>query len=110
MATWASLTPPQQQQVLAWMPLLRSGVITLVQSCNAGASLDGIWTASVSALVNSLDADTVVPDSTGLAGAQPLAREDVINLMTAIESLLASANTSAQRAEYLKVVGPVNMG
>ena len=91
------------------MPLFRSAIVQLTQSCNTGATLDGTWAAAISSLVASLPSGTVIPDTTGLAGAQPLAREDIIGMMTAIEALLATANTSAVRAEYLKVVGPVNM-
>ena len=109
MATFSSYTAAQQAQILAFMPLFRSAIVGLVASCNGGASLDGTWTAAISPLVTGLDAGTVIPDNTGLAGAMPLAREDVLAIMTAIEGLLATANTPAQRAEYLKVVGPVNM-
>jgi hypothetical protein len=91
------------------MPLFRASIVQLVASCNTGARLDGTWQASISALVSGLDAGTVIPDTTGLAGAQPLMREDLIAMMQAIESLLSSANATAQRAEYLKVVGPANM-
>ena len=106
---WAALAEPQQALVLAWMPLFRASIVQLVGACNNGAALDGTWQAAISAIVNGLPAGTVIPDTTGLAGAQPLMREDLIAMMGAIESLLASANTSQQRAEYLKVVGPANM-
>lgn len=109
MATFSSYTSAQQAQILAFMPLFRSAIVGLVGACNQGATLDGTWTGAISTLVTGLDAGTVIPDTTGLAGAMPLAREDVLAIMTAIEGLLATANTPAQRAEYLKVVGPVNM-
>ena len=109
MATFSSLTAGQQEQILAFMPLFRGAIITLARACNGGASLDGVWTTGVSALVTSLDAGTTIPDITGLAGAQSLVREDVLGAMAAIEALLATANSAAQRAEYLKIVGPPNV-
>jgi hypothetical protein len=108
MAAFSALTETQQAQILAFMPLFRSSVIQLAQACNQGASLDTVWQNTILALVTSLDPGVVIPDVTGLAGAAPLAREDVLGMMTAIEGLLASANTSPQQAEYVKVVGPAN--
>lgn len=107
--TWAELTPAQQQQVLAFMPLFRAATVQLVAAADGGAKLDSIWTNGLSAVVESLASGTVIPDTTGLAGASPLAMDDVVAQMTAIEQLLASANTAQARAEYLKIVGPVNM-
>jgi hypothetical protein len=108
MATFTTLTSTQQAQVIAWMPLFRSSVIQLAQACNQGASLDSVWQNTILAIVTSLDAGTIIPDVTGLAGASPLVREDVLGMMAAIEALLSSANTTAQQAEYVKVVGPAN--
>lgn len=107
--TWSQLTPAQQAQVLAFMPLFRAAVVELVAAADGGAKLDGVWTGGISAVVESLSSGTVIPDSTGLAGASPLTMDDVVAQMSAIETLLSSANTTAARAEYLKIVGPANM-
>ena len=52
------------------MPLFRSAIVQLTQSCNTGATLDGTWAAAISSLVASLPSGTVIPDTTGLAGAR----------------------------------------
>ena len=109
-SNWSNLTPVQQQAVLAWMPLFRSAVVELVSACNGGSSLDGTWTGGISAIVESLASGTIIPDATGLAGAQPLTMDAVVGQMAAIEALLAGANTSSARAAYQAVVGPANMG
>lgn len=107
--TWSQLTPTQQSQVLAFMPLFRAAVVGLVAACNEGAKLDGVWTGGISAIVESLSSGVVIPDSTGLAGASPLTMDIVVSVMTSIEQLLASANTAAERGVYQQIVGPVNM-
>jgi hypothetical protein len=108
MASFSALTADQQGQVLAFMTLLRPNCGELARACNHGSAMDSVWQTTVSALVTSLDAGTAIPDDTGLAGAVTLVREDVLGLMTAIEALLSSANTSAARAEYIKAAGIVN--
>lgn len=108
MAAFSALTETQQVQVQAFMPLFRSSIIQLAQACNQGARLDSVWQNTILASVTSLDAGTVIPDTTGLAGAAPLTREDVLGMMGAIEALLANVNTSAAQVEYVKAVGPAN--
>lgn len=107
--TWAQLTPAQQAQVLAFMPMFRAAVVELVAAADGGAKLDSIWTGGISAVVESLTSGAVIPDITGLAGASPLTMDIVVAQMTAIEALLASANTAQARAAYLAIVGPANM-
>ena len=107
--TWSQLTPAQQSQVLAFMPLFRAAVVQLVAAANGGAKLDGVWTGGISAVVESLSSGTVIPDNTGLAGAAPLTMDIVVAQMAAIETLLSSANTAQARAAYLEIVGPANM-
>lgn len=106
--SWSGLTPDQQGQVLAWIPLFRSGIVQLVKTIQSGTALDNTWKTAISAVLADLTAGTIIPDSTGLAGAVKLTNTDVQNMMTLIETLLASANTSALNAEYLKAVGPAN--
>jgi hypothetical protein len=107
--TWSQLTPAQQAQVLAFMPLFRAAVVQLVAAADGGAKLDSIWTNGISAVVESLAPGTVIPDSTGLAGASPLMMDVVVGQMAAIEQLLTGANTAQARAAYLEIVGPANM-
>ena len=107
--SWSQLTPAQQSQVLAFMPMFRAAVVELVAAADGGARLDGIWTGGISAVVESLASGTIIPDITGLAGASPLAMDVVVGQMQAIEALLASANTAQARAAYLEIVGPANM-
>ena len=107
--TWSQLTPAQQGQILAFMPLFRAAVVELVAAADGGSKLDSIWTGGISAVVESLSSGVVIPDSTGLAGASPLTMDVVVGQMAAIEQLLSSANTAQARAAYLEIVGPANM-
>ena len=109
MAAFSALTADQQSQLLGFMPVLRAGIAELAKVCNHGARLDQTWTAGIKAIVASLDAGTVIPDTTGLAGAASLTSDDLNAMMTAIEQGLAVLDTAAQQAAYLKAVGAANV-
>lgn len=108
MPAFTDLTTDEQGQLKAFMPMFRVAIGELARVCNHGASLDGIWLANVKAIVAKLDAATVVPDDTGLAGAAQVTSDDLNSTMGLLEALLASANTQAQRAEYIKIAGAPN--
>lgn len=109
MAGFSGMTPDQQAQVLAFMPVFRSKVIELARAVNNMAALLEVWNTNVSVPVLALDAGTVIPDNTGLAGAQSVNREQIMAVMGAMMAALAAANTVGLRSRYISVIGPANM-
>jgi len=61
------------------------------------------------AIVASLDAGALVPNETGLAGAQPLAKEDIQALAADLQNLLAAYATPAKQALQAKACGAANL-
>lgn len=106
MAAFSSLTPTQQALVSGFIgTYLRPDIVQLATVLNRMSQLDATWQATVLALVTSLDAASLVPDSTGLAAASPLVREDVLSVMTSVEAFLATYNTVGARQIYTKIGG-----
>ena len=109
MAAWSSLTPTQQKQVTDYVTFLR-GLAGQFARVMQHMDADNVsWNQTVSALVTGLDALTVIPDNTSLAGAAPLAREDVINITGYCQSVLTSFYDAAHKGVLSSACGPSNM-
>lgn len=68
------------------------------------------WDAEVSAIVGSLDANTNIPNASGLAGASDLSKEEVTQMLgTSLAGLLTTYNSSAARQIYARFAGPTNL-
>ncbi len=111
MAWPGTLTPNQQTTLLAFMPGFRSDLLLFTKLINNLELLNNVWTTGgVSAINALLSAGDVIPDATGLAGAQTLTAADVSTAFTAIQSFLTSYNTPTYDAYFVRAVGPVNAG
>lgn len=108
MAAWSTLSPAQQASVLTHMASMRGLTGEFSRLINKINSVQTAWTNTNLALVTSLDALSIVPDTTGLAGALPLPREDVLTMGTNFANLLATYNTAGAQGLYVKTVGALN--
>lgn len=108
MATFASLTPAQQAQLKAFMPLMRSATIQYVKALNRLAALDQLWTNSISSVNALLDASEVIPDTNGLDGASQLSHDDLVVFIADVEAVLGAKNDAAHRAFYARACGLSN--
>ena len=79
MATYASLTPEQQDSVQSLVNALRAAYIALQAAAKQGQIMGAAWNGGISTIVNSLDAGETIPNTSGYAGAQGLAPADVVN-------------------------------
>ncbi len=113
MAAWADLTPEQQSQVQNLVNPVRSFVAELARVATHGIAASADWNGGTSTIVNSLDADAVIPSTSGLAGAQGLVKADVINMVGYLIDLSNPANntsgggynTAFHRALFVKAAG-----
>lgn len=109
MAYPESLTPNQQLAIQAFVPQLRSNMLQFAKLVNNFALLNTVWgNGGVQAINAILAGADVVPDGTGLAGAQTLSSADLNTAMTAVQAFLTSYNTAAYDAYFVRAVGPVN--
>jgi NADH:ubiquinone oxidoreductase subunit D len=56
-------------------------------------------------LVTSLDADAVIPNTSGLAGSDELTRAEVVAIYTALNGIRTTHDTGANRAAWSKAAG-----
>ena len=66
------------------------------------------WDTLASAVVAKLDANEVIPNETGLAGAVALTKEEIQGLETAVESAITNYESPTNRALYVKSAGAEN--
>lgn len=121
MALFTAATIPNQTAMLIHMEQMRGLTGEFSRLIDKVASLQVAWTNTNSALFTALDASMLIPDVTGvatatdvvrvtgLAGAMPLTREEVITMCgTNFANLLTTYNTAGANALYVKVVGALN--
>lgn len=80
MATYASLTPAQQDAVQNLVNPLRTFSAQLMQLNILASRIAADWSGGVATIVASLDSGETIPNTSALAGAQGLAPADVSNL------------------------------
>src|SRR5208283_5350901 len=104
------ITTAQQNEILSFMPMFRSNMSTLAIGLRVLSQYLTLWNnGGLSTVVNLLAAGTVIPDTTGLAGAQPLTSTDVVNTMTVAQNLITAYYTSPNLTEFIKIAGPPNV-
>lgn len=108
MAQFNSLTDNQKSTLLAYVTALRGGVIALSKALNTIQDLDSIWNSNAKAINALLDGTEVIPDPNGLAGSQTLTAQDVLTMMNAFETMLATNNSAAWRAYFVRAAGVGN--
>ena len=109
MATFGSLTPAQQAIILNHIDLLiRPSLGQFARLLNLFAALRADGVVQTDALVASLDAGTVIPNTGNLAGAVPMTKEEVQSVDTAVGNILTTYNTAALRQTYAKLAGAQN--
>lgn len=106
---FSAITPAQQAQVLAFMQQFRPTIGAMAVALRQLQALANIWNASISSVVSTVTPTDVLPDATGLAGAQPLEAADLTAVMGMASAVLASNYAPANLAEFIKVVGPSNV-
>lgn len=109
MVAFSSLTPDQQSQVLAFVDQLFRP--TDGETARAFARVQHMIDAAnsgISALLQSLDQTAPLPNTSGLAGAAPLAPADVISGLNNYVSAAASFNTDPMRQARIKSAGIAN--
>jgi hypothetical protein len=109
MVTYDSLSVEEQAQLQAWVNQFRSFATNFIgKGVVTGRALDAARSASGGAqdLIDSLDALEVVPNTSGLAGAQGLTKEELGALITGLSAFLASYDTTNVRENVAKAGGP----
>jgi len=113
MATWASLTPEQQQIVRDNDAAMRPLVGELARLVNRAGALSAAWSELAGPIVSGvggLDASELIPNQTQLAGSVDLQAYDTGVLMGYLSALVAGwdathVNLAVKAAGALNTVG-----
>ena len=100
MATWASLTAEQQSAVEGLANSLRSFAQHVAQASDLGVNLGAAWNGGVNAVVASLGSTEIIPNTSGLAGAQALLPADITNFVGYAINISDPANASQGTGGY----------
>jgi hypothetical protein len=108
--TWAQLTLAQQSEALAFMPMFRANISALAVALRVLNQNVSLWNnGGLSTLFALMTPTDIIPDTTGLAGAQPLTVSDVTQTMSSAISLLGTYYTAGVLTEFVKIAGPPNV-
>ena len=112
MAQWTDLTAAEQTLILDWMnQLLRpvSGELArvlyhfdLVKAAYTGP-------ADIAGIVATLDANAVIPNTSGLSGAVDVTKAQLDPVLTALAALLTNYYTAADLERYVALAGASNV-
>lgn len=113
---YADLTTEQKQSVQAMCQLVRPLSGELGRLLEKFQAVVAYYTGNVETILGELDNADVVPNESGLAGAQSLTKEQLVNLVGYFIVMAAtpdgssgSYNTNYHRALYAKACGPSNL-
>lgn len=96
MATWASLTPEQQNAVTSLDRAVRGAQAIEAKLMITGQAISAAWNGGISTVVGTLndDATGMIPNTSGLDGAQSLSRADLTNLVGYLIDMSNPANNT----------------
>lgn len=109
MAQYSALTSDQQSQLDAFLQTLRPLAGEGARYLFGANALLLDYANYASALIGQLDAGALVPNKTGLSGAQPLAKEDIQALVADLETLVTTYATQAKQQLQAKACGAANL-
>jgi hypothetical protein len=109
MALYSSLTPEEQSLLAAWERNMRGWLNGLSRMVVEARALEAALNASggPAEILALLDPTEIVPNSSGIAGAQDLARSEWDVMVTAgLNDFLLNYDTTAVRRVLAKANGP----
>jgi len=113
---YADLTTEQKDSVDALGVLVRALSGELARLLEKFQAAVAYYTGNVETILGTLDGSDVIPNTSGLTGAQSMTKTELVALLGYMIALSAtaegasgSANTDYHRALYAKACGPGNM-
>lgn len=110
MATWANLTQEQRDVYSVFEHDLRSLAGETQRLFNKYASMKSRFDEQMAGILVALDDNTVVPNSSGLAGASSLDSDaDMVAVYNDFTGMLTTYNTAGKQQKRAKACGQANM-
>lgn len=117
MGVYADLTDEQKATVQALANMARTTAGEIARLCNHCRAIANGYSGNVETMLGTISSGSeVIPNTTGLAGAQGLTKSELINLIGYMivlsdptDNASGSVNTNFHRGLYAKATGPVNL-
>jgi len=109
MATYDSLSRTEKDQLQVFVHEVRVEVANIYNAAKSAGVLESTWNNDMSTLVASLDANEVIPNTTGLAGARGITKENFANNLMAYVITTASMGSDAHRDNIVPPAGAINV-
>jgi hypothetical protein len=110
MAAFNELTQEQRDIYTTFERDLRGVSGEFQRLCNKMAALNTRYNAQMQAILVALDDNTIVPNSSGLAGSSALDSDaDMATLVSYIQGVLTNYNTSGHQEKRAKACGALNV-
>ena len=106
--TYAELSAEQKAVLDAFMMAYRPTMGRVSQMLKAMANMVDAANAGVTDILDGLDVDAAIGDPTGLAGAQPLLKTQILSDIEGFETVLAIYDTAEKRQERIRAAGLAN--
>ena len=102
------LTVAQKASLNSWMALFRGTAGEIARVNNHNEVVNTEYNGTISTILGELSNDDIIPNVSGLDGAEPITKADVVNIVSYIQAILAY-NSSSHRANLAKAAGEHNL-
>jgi hypothetical protein len=109
MATWEELEPEQRDVYSTWERELRALAGEMYRLTDKLVAIDTMYSGQIAAILVALNDNTVVPNTSGLAGSQSLDSDaEAVTIQSHFQAYLAAFNSSGHRQLWTKAAGLPN--
>lgn len=102
------LTSEQKAVLSEYVRILRAWCGEQARVNNHAEALNDDY-AQVQSILGELAGSDVIADGSGLAGAGPLTKDEVVSITAHMQGILANYNTAGHRQMWAKAAGPSNL-
>jgi hypothetical protein len=110
MATFAELTAEQQAIYHTFENMLRAWTGEQARANNHAEAINTAYNNQIAAILADLTDNTIVPNTSGLAGSQSLDSDaEMVTIVSHVQGILTNYNTSGHRGLWAKAAGAANL-
>lgn len=110
MATYTNLTTEQKDVLQTFTNLVRSWAGEQARVNNHASAINTMYNAQIQAILVTLDDNSIIPNTSGLAGSQGLDSDaELVTIVSHLQGILTNYNTSGHRELWTKAAGAANL-
>ena len=109
MVAYADLTDQEKTDIQNLLAIVRPGQASILNLGRKFQPAMSLWNGGVSALVATLDANEPIPNTTTLAGAEDVTKENLANNLMSYTTDVAALTTQAHVDNMTPAAGSINL-